>query len=62
MGQSSQARDHLLDALTAVAEGGHPYIAKPLAGLGPGVLELALRHRGMRFAWFTRCGSVQTFG
>ena len=43
------ARDDLLDALTAVAEGGHPSIAKPLAGLGPGMLELALRHRGDAF-------------
>jgi phage-related protein len=40
------ARDDFLDALTVVAEGGHPDIAKPLAGLGSGVLELALRHRG----------------
>ena len=40
------ARDNLLDALTVVAEGGHPSIAKPLHGLGAGVLELALKHRG----------------
>jgi phage-related protein len=33
-------------ALTVIAEGGHPDIAKPLTGLGSGVLELALRHRG----------------
>jgi phage-related protein len=43
------ARDDLLDALTAVADGGHPSIAKPLTGLGAGVLELALRHRGDAF-------------
>jgi phage-related protein len=43
------ARDDLLDALTAVAEGGHPAIAKPLTGLGSGVMELALRHRGDAF-------------
>jgi phage-related protein len=43
------ARDDLLDALTAIAEGGHPSIAKPLTGLGSGVLELALRHRGDAF-------------
>jgi phage-related protein len=43
------ARDDLLDALTAVADGGHPSIAKPLTGLGPGVLELALRYRGDAF-------------
>ncbi len=33
-------------ALTMVAEGGYPDIAKPLTGLGSGVLELALKHRG----------------
>jgi phage-related protein len=43
------ARDDLLDALTAVADGGHPSIAKPLTGLGSGVMELALRHRGDAF-------------
>lgn len=32
-----------------VAEGGHPDIAKPLTGLGSGVLELALRFRGDAF-------------
>lgn len=32
--------------LALVAEGGHPDIAKPLEGLGAGVLELALRFRG----------------
>lgn len=36
-------------ALTVVAEGGHPDIAKPLHGLGSGILELALRHRGGAF-------------
>ncbi len=39
----------LARALTIVAEGGMPDIAKPLAGLGTGVLELALRHRGDAF-------------
>jgi phage-related protein len=43
------ARDDLLDALTAVAEGEYPSIAKPLTGLGSGVMELALRHRGDAF-------------
>jgi phage-related protein len=32
-------------ALTIVAEGGHPDIAKPLKGFGAGVFELALRFR-----------------
>jgi len=43
------AQEDLLDALTAIAEGGHPSIAKPLTGLGSGVMELALRHRGDAF-------------
>ena len=43
------ARDDLLDALTAVADGGHPSIAKPLTGFGSGVMELALRHRSDAF-------------
>lgn len=43
------ARDTLADALSVAAEGGHPLIAKPLAGLGSGVLELALKHRGDAF-------------
>jgi phage-related protein len=42
----SAAQEHLLDALSFVAAGGHPNIAKPLMGFGSGVLELALRHRG----------------
>lgn len=33
-------------ALTIIAGGGHPDLAKPMAGLGSGVLELALRYRG----------------
>lgn len=36
----------MLRALTIVAEGGHPDIAKPLKGFGSGILELALRFRG----------------
>lgn len=43
------AQGDLLEALTAVAEGGFPSIAKPLTGLGSGVLELALKHRGDAF-------------
>jgi phage-related protein len=43
------ARDDLLDALTAVAEGGMPNIARPLTGLGSGIMELALRFRGDAF-------------
>ena len=40
----SGARQDLARALTVVAEGGHPDIAKPLTGFGSGVLELALKH------------------
>jgi len=43
------AREKLLDALTIVAEGGMPFIAKPLIGFGSGVLELALSFRGDAF-------------
>src|SRR5450631_2581217 len=43
------ARQDMARALTIVAEGGHPDIAKPLTGLGSGVLELALKHRGDAF-------------
>lgn len=39
------ARIELARALTVVAEGGHPDIAKPLKGFGSGVFELALRFR-----------------
>lgn len=35
-----------LTALTIAAEGGKPDIAKPLHGVGSGVLEIALRFRG----------------
>lgn len=41
-----KARERLLDALTVVAEGGMPPIAKPLSGFGSGLLELALAFRG----------------
>jgi phage-related protein len=36
-------------ALTILAEGRMPDIAKPLVGLGAGVMELALKHRGDAF-------------
>jgi phage-related protein len=39
------AQIELARALTIVAEGGHPDIAKPLKGFGSGVLELALQFR-----------------
>ncbi|MGE0668991.1 MAG: type II toxin-antitoxin system RelE/ParE family toxin [Sphingomonadales bacterium] len=34
-----------LTALTIVADGGFPSIAKPLTALGPGIQELTLRYR-----------------
>lgn len=43
------ARDRAFAALTVVAEGGKPDIAKPLSGLGSGIWELAIRSRGDAF-------------
>ena len=40
------AKGQALDALTIVADGAMPDIAKPLVGLGAGVLELAIKERG----------------
>ena len=42
-------RSMCLAALTIVAEGGKPDIAKPLRGFGSGVFEIALRFRGDAF-------------
>ena len=42
----ARAIDRALDALTVVADGGTPDIAKPLAGLGAGLWELAIKERG----------------
>ena len=42
-------RDRANTALTIAAEGGKADIAKPLSGLGPGVLQVAIRYR--RDAW-----------
>ncbi|QMW23846.1 type II toxin-antitoxin system RelE/ParE family toxin [Sandaracinobacteroides saxicola] len=44
-----RAISRALDALTVVADGGSPDIAKPLVGLGSGVWELVLRERGDAF-------------
>ena len=41
--------DRAADALTVIAEGGTPLIAKPLVGLGAGVWELAIKVRGDAF-------------
>ncbi len=40
------AQDRAGTALTMVAEGANPDIAKPLSGLGSGVWELAIKSRG----------------
>jgi phage-related protein len=45
----SAAQTELARALTVVAAGATPDIAKPLTGLGGGIMELALRHRGDAF-------------
>jgi len=42
-------QDDILSALTMVAEGVTPGVAKPLKSLEGGVFELALRHRGDAF-------------
>ena len=44
-----EARAKLARALTVLAEGRMPDLAKPLAGFGSGVMELALRHGGNAF-------------
>lgn len=40
------AQGKAVEALTIVADGGMPAIAKPLANVGSGVWELVLRERG----------------
>lgn len=43
------AQIEMARALTVLAEGFMPEIAKPLTGFGSGIMELALRHRGDAF-------------
>jgi phage-related protein len=43
------AKDRVLTALTTAAEGGKADIAKPMKGLGAGVMEVALPYRGDAF-------------
>ena len=43
------AQSICMAALTIAAEGGKADIAKPLKGLGSGVFEIALPHRGSAF-------------
>ncbi len=42
---SVTVRDRVNTALTIAAEGGKADIVKPLKGFGPGVMEIAVRHR-----------------
>jgi len=44
-----EAQLEIRRALTVIAEGGWPDIAKPLKNFGGGVSELTLRHRGNAF-------------
>jgi phage-related protein len=43
------AQTDVARALTVLAEGRMPDVAKPLSGFGAGVMELALKHRGDAF-------------
>ena len=45
----AEAQSFCLTALTIAAEGGKADIAKPMAGLGSGVMEIALPFRGNAF-------------
>jgi phage-related protein len=45
----AEAQSICLTALTVAAEGGKADIAKPMSGLGSGVLEIALPFRGDAF-------------
>ena len=38
-------------ALTIAVEGGKADVAKPLKGVGPGVMEIAIRYGPMRGEW-----------
>lgn len=44
-----EVQDDIFRALSFVAEGGMPDKAKPFKGVGSGVFEIALRHRGDAF-------------
>jgi len=44
-----EAKSRCLAALTIAAEGGKADVAKPMLGLGSGVFEIALPHRGDAF-------------
>lgn len=42
----ARARARVAEALTVVADGATPDMAKPLTGLGSGIWELAIKERG----------------
>ena len=42
----SAVRDEIWDALTVAAEGQKADSAKPMSGLGSGIMEIAVKHRG----------------
>ena len=56
----AEAQSICLAALTIAAEGGKADIAKPMKGLGSGVFEIALLHRGnaFRVAYAVRLGDA----
>ena len=53
-------RERINTALTIAAEGGKADIAKPLRGLGPDVMEIAVRYRtdAWRAVYVTRVGEA----
>ena len=56
------ARDAILDDLTTAAEGGFPGRVKPMKGMGSGVYEIALPHRGDAYRAVYLCTSGMRFG
>ncbi len=57
-----EVRTTCLIALTIAAEGGKADIAKPMQGLGSGVVEVALSFRATHSAWSMLCNSATTYG
>jgi phage-related protein len=58
----AEAQAIFATALIEAANGGKHEIAKPLSGLGAGVLEIALAYRGNVFGWCTPCNFGTPFG
>jgi hypothetical protein len=57
-----EARLICAEALTVAAEGGKADIAKPMKGMGSGVFEIALPHRGNAYRVSTPSSSVKRYG